>query len=106
MSARQIIMCMIMLAAVSLASNSAFGQTGPSSQTVRSAMNSVVEVRADCQGVKTRGTGFVWRRSDLVVTALHVVAGCSNLKIQFEEPNLSQWIDVTIVRVASQIDLV
>lgn len=38
---------------------------------------------AGCTPGARRGSGFVWRSADSVVTALHVVAGCSNISVRY-----------------------
>jgi hypothetical protein len=43
-------------------------------------------VRVDAAGCTLgarRGSGFVWQNSDSVVTALHVVAGCTNISVRY-----------------------
>jgi len=59
----------------------------PSEATMKKASASVLRVQArDCDGGKQRtGSGFIWRDSRHVVTALHVVSGCANLSIFSEQ---------------------
>jgi Trypsin-like peptidase domain len=76
-----------------------------SPEKVSSASQSVVEVTAkDCRSGKTkRGTGFVWRRPDQVLTALHVVNGCSDVSLYFESAGAK--CSATFFKVLKRADL-
>ena len=54
-------------------------------------------------GVHRNGTGFLWKRRDQVLTALHVVAGCDSLYVRFE--SLRTTSRATIARALRDADL-
>lgn len=54
---------------------------GPSAEVIEVSARSVVQVIArQCGGPDRTGSGFVWLSSSTVVTANHVVAGCTNVR--------------------------
>ncbi len=56
------------------------GYAEPSAETIKAASRSLVKITAsDCNGSSKQGSGFVWKDSSRVVTALHVVAGCATI---------------------------
>jgi len=59
----------------------------PSEQIISQASHSVVKIDAkQCQGQFSRSaSGFIWKRANQVVTALHVVAGCQNITVYSEK---------------------
>jgi S1-C subfamily serine protease len=65
---------------------------------------SVLNVTADnCAGQQPKqATGFVWNNPNTVVTALHAVAGCKNLSVNFEDQK--PW-PATVTRVFIKADL-
>jgi S1-C subfamily serine protease len=59
---------------------------------------------SDCADKQTReATGFVWNKPNAVVTALHVVAGCTKLTVKFGESG-GMW-PATVDRVLKKADL-
>ena len=49
-------------------------------------------VRVDASGRASgmhRGSGFVWQTADSVVTALHVVAGCTGIRVRYSSEVVS-----------------
>ena len=83
MPAAQLIRATLALAAL-LAAQAGHAQS-PSPQLVQAALRDVAQVIANgCAGSGARtGTAFVWPDSTRMVTARHVVAGCSNVRVQF-----------------------
>lgn len=65
----------------------------PSADTVRKAAASVVRVMADgCpggQGARV-GSGFVWAEARQVVTALHVVADCTSITVEYVDSGVQR----------------
>jgi hypothetical protein len=46
--------------------------------------SAIVRVDADgCPSKPRRGSGFAWTASGVIVTSLHVVAGCTNLRVRY-----------------------
>ncbi|HEY9539277.1 MAG TPA: serine protease [Kiloniellaceae bacterium] len=77
---------MLLVCAGSAAGSAAWAK--PSADTVRRAAASVVRVVAEgCPGGQGSrvGTGFVWSAPQQVVTALHVVADCSRVAVEYVE---------------------
>ena len=71
--------CLIGALAAALPAGSARAQAPAGARSV---------VRVICRlggGQESRGTGFVWRSPTSVVTALHVVAGCSSITVESEQ---------------------
>jgi hypothetical protein len=64
--------------------------------------DAVVEIKT---GLSSIGVGFVWPDEYHVVTALHVVAGRSNIKIRSYAPGKMGTIDVTVEKVLKEADL-
>lgn len=65
----------------------------PPADIVRAAANSVVRVMAEgCPGAKGRraGSGFVWPEPTSIVTALHVVADCQSLTVEYVEAGVQR----------------
>jgi hypothetical protein len=63
-------------------------------------------VRVICRlagGQESRGSGFVWRSPTSVVTALHVVAGCSSISVESE--HAGNGVSATIDKVLLEGDL-
>lgn len=63
-------------------------------------------VRVVCRlagGQESRGTGFVWRSPTSIVTALHVVAGCSGIAVYSEHTGIEA--SATIEKVLRDADL-
>lgn len=81
-----------------LIAGTSFHETGavwakPSADIVRAAANSVVRVMAEgCPGPKgTRaGSGFVWPEPGKIVTALHLVADCQTLTVEYVEAGVQR----------------
>src|ERR1700691_3726865 len=67
---------------------------------------SVLNVSADqCTGRQPQqGTGFAWNQPNTVVTALHVVAGCTSVSVRFGG-SVVAW-PATVNRVLRKADLV
>ncbi len=83
----------------------AMADDGPSAATIESARQSVVQVLADdCEGDARAGSGFLYGERSTVISALHVVAGCSRIKIFFEHHGFER--DARVVRVLPARDLV
>ncbi len=63
-----------------------YAQNGPSLATMDRAVKSIVQVIArSCAGGSSRtGTGFLWKNSTQVVTALHVISGCSSVAVYYQ----------------------
>lgn len=80
---------------------------GPSAATVQTVMKSVVQVIATgCAGGGTGlGSGFIYHDSASVATALHVVAGCTDLRVYFERLPGQPYEPAHVVRVQSRLDL-
>src|SRR3546814_2771740 len=77
---------LLLVCAGSAAGSAAWAK--PSADTVRRAAASVVRVVAEgCPGGQGSrvGTGFVWSAPQQVVTALHVVADCSRVAVEYVE---------------------
>lgn len=65
----------------------------PSADIVRAAANSVVRVTAEgCPGAQgTRaGSGFIWPDAATVVTALHVIADCQSVTVDYVEAGVQR----------------
>ncbi|WP_340116201.1 serine protease [Pelagibius sp. 7325] len=65
----------------------------PSAETVRKAAASVVRVMADgCPGAQGArvGSGFVWAEAGQVVTALHVVADCTSITVEYVDTGVQR----------------
>ncbi|TQV77853.1 S1 family peptidase [Denitrobaculum tricleocarpae] len=65
----------------------------PPADIVRAAANSVVRVMAEgCPGTKgsRAGSGFVWPEPTSIVTALHVVADCQTLTVEYVEAGVQR----------------
>jgi hypothetical protein len=78
---------------------------GPSAATIESARQSVVQVLADdCEGGARAGSGFIYGAHSTVVSALHVVAGCSSVKVYFEHHGFER--EAHVVRSSPARDLV
>lgn len=84
---------------------------GQASQSLDSVAQSVLRIDArDCLGNDTflaanrSATGFIWRDKDTAITALHVVAGCSNISIYYQGKKLSR--PARVLKVLRRADLV
>lgn len=55
-------------------------QTSTGGMTIANAERSVVQIINRCSGVS--GSGFFWRDTQTIITALHVVGGCGDLRIR------------------------
>ena len=78
----------------------------PSADTVRKAAASVVRVMADgCPGAQGArvGSGFVWVEAHQVVTALHVVADCTSITVEYVDSGVQR--RATAERVLRTADL-
>lgn len=65
----------------------------PPADIVRAAANSVVRVMAEgCPGTKgsRAGSGFVWPDATSIVTALHLVADCQSLTVEYVEAGVQR----------------
>ncbi len=68
----------------------------PSADTIKAASRSLVKITAsDCTGSSKQGSGFVWKDSSRVVTALHVVAGCTTISGWNQETKKTTQLRVT-----------
>lgn len=70
-------------ACATLAAHPAASQ--PSREVLDGAAPAIVRVIASgCGGTARGGTGFAWESAGQIVTALHVVAGCDTLRVNFQ----------------------
>lgn len=95
--------------ALGLVPSVASSQGGPSRQTQQNALTSVVYVEAkNCPDAQDRGgTGFVFERPGQIITALHVVGGCSTVSVVYPENTAAaqRRFSATIARVYASGDL-
>ena len=69
------------------------------------AASAVAQVSAEeCNGEPRTGTGFLYGESDLMVTSLHVIAGCQRLSAYFEHAG-SRTVRAQLHRVLKRADL-
>jgi hypothetical protein len=93
--------------AAALVAGPAAAQPGP--DALARASRGIARVNGyDCAGVRRSATGFAWQQPGRVVTALHVVADCARVSVQFlgsaERParitNASRESDLALLSVA------
>lgn len=90
------------LAAISLAEK-AWADL-PDEKILREVGSSIVRVHAEsCTGPNAVGTGFVWSSRRQVVTALHVIAGCSAISVYSETAR--RFIGARVANVLRRADL-
>lgn len=84
-------------------------QDGPSLETRRKVLQSLVSVRAtDCVDQTSRaGSGFALNTPGAIVTAHHVVGGCRKVRVTYEggDPGSSRLKAATIARILASGDL-
>src|SRR5262249_39743478 len=74
------------------------------------ARNAIADVQAKNCRVGARalpersGTGFAWQRRNHLVTALHVIAGCREITVQFAQPNAGTQ-NATVIAAMRHADL-
>ncbi len=109
MSARWLIRLGAGTSGVLVALAAAHSQGGPSQQIQRQALASVAYVEADqCRDRQPRGgTGFVFERPGQIITAHHVVGGCSTVVVTYPERVVQgpRRFPATITRVYASGDL-
>ena len=95
------------LAVLLAGARGARAQDEPSAAVVARTMQSVVEIKAESCGEAggSRGTGFLFRTSVQIATDLHVIAGCSDIRVLFERRPGADWQQVAVARVDPSLDL-
>lgn len=75
----------LLMAAVLLCHQPAYTQNQPSWATRTQVLRSLVRISADgCPGAARSGSGFALEASGTIITAHHVVGGCSDIRVHYE----------------------
>jgi hypothetical protein len=99
----QLIRIIGLILLIPLSAGTGGAYNGPTAQVMQKAASSVVQIIArDCLDQNKTGSGFVWEDNSHVVTAFHVVGGCSKIVAYIQGRGE---IVGEIVRVLSRADL-